>query len=329
MRQAGRYMEEYRKLRSRVPFLELCRNPELCARVAVEARERLGADAAILFSDILLLAEALGLQLSYPRGEGPRLSPRVGSGADVDRLREVDPDELGFVYEAVRLTRQALPPRIPLIGFAGAPFTLAAYLIEGKASRDFARAKAFMYRDPGAWRALMEKLARATSACLRRQVEAGAQAVQLFDSWVGCLSPEDYRKYALPYSRAVLESLPEGVPRIHFGRGTGLLLECLKEAGGTVVGVDYATPLAQARRRLGNTPVQGNLDPAVLLADRRFLRRQARRVLRQGGGAGHIFNLGHGVLPQTPVENAVYLVEVVHEMSWNGEGRTGSHAEAR
>jgi uroporphyrinogen decarboxylase len=317
MRQAGRYMKEYRELRSRVGFLELCRSPELVAEVTVTAAERIGADAAILFADILLIVEPLGLELAFNKGEGPSIAPPVRQAADVDRLREVEPAALGYVYDAVRATRAALNPRTPLIGFCGAPFTVASYLIEGGASRDFAHTKQLMYRDPGAWHALMARAARGLAGYLEGQIEAGAQAVQLFDSWVGCLSPSDYREFVLPHSRAVVQSVRPGVPVLHFGTGTATLLPDMKAAGGDVIGLDWRVELDAGWELLGDdVAVQGNLDPIVLLTDREIIRDRARRILEQAAGRpGHIFNLGHGILPTTPVENVVALIDAVHELS--------------
>jgi uroporphyrinogen decarboxylase len=317
MRQAGRYMREYRELRSRVGFLELCRTPELVAEVTVTAAERIGADAAILFADILLIVEPLGLKLAFTKGEGPSIEPPIRQAADVDRLQEADPVALSYVYDAVRATRAALSPRVPLIGFAGAPFTIASYMIEGAASRNFEETKLFMLRDPGAWNALMARIARGLAGYLNRQIEAGAQAVQLFDSWVGCLSPADYREFVLPHSRAVIQGVRPGVPVIHFGTGTATLLPDMKAAGGDVIGLDWRVELDDGWSLLGpEVGVQGNLDPVVLLADRATIRERARRILAQAGGRpGHIFNLGHGILPQTPVENAIALIDAVHELS--------------
>lgn len=315
MRQAGRYQAWYRDMRARHSFLELCRTPELAAEVTVKAVEDIHPDAAILFADILLIVEALGLPLAFNKGEGPSIETPVRDAAGVEGMREVDPDDLGYVYEAVRLARRDLPRDVPLIGFAGAPFTVASYIIEGGSSRNFDRTKEFMYRDPQLWHELMAKIARGTAAYLRRQVQAGAQALQLFDSWVGAVGPEDYREFVLPHSKAVLAAVPE-VPRIHFGRGTGQLLELMAEAGADVVGVDFATSLEEARRRLGSHPVQGNLEPAVLLSDRDYIRLRARRVLEANAGRpGHVFNLGHGLLPNTPVDHVRFLIETVHELS--------------
>ncbi len=315
MRQAGRYQEWYRGLRAQHYFLDLCKKPELAAEVTVRAVQDIHPDAAILFADILLIVEALGLSLAFNQGEGPSIDQPVRDAVGICALREVDPDDLGYVYEAIRLARRELPADIPLIGFAGAPFTVASYLIEGGASRNFEHTKQFMFRHPEAWHELMGRIARGTAAYLRRQVQAGVQAVQLFDSWVGALGPEDYREFVLPHSRSVLEAVTE-VPRIHFGRGTCALLEPMAQAGADVVGVDFATSLSEARRRLGPTSVQGNLDPAVLLADRTYIRRRVRQVLEANAGrSGHVFNLGHGVLPGTPVENVRFLIDTVHELS--------------
>jgi uroporphyrinogen decarboxylase len=313
MRQAGRYMKEYRDLRARVPFLELCKSPDLVAEVTVSAAERLGVDAAILFADLLLIVEPLGFHLEYSKGDGPSLSPAVRSAADVGRLREVEPGALDYVFEGIRRTRVALRSDLPLLGFAGAPFTLASYLIEGGGSRSYTRTKTFMYSDPGAWRALMEHLARSLAAYVKGQIDAGVQAVQIFDSWVGCLGPHDYREFVLPWSRALFEALPRGIPLIHFGTGTGMLLELMREAGGSVIGLDFHVEIDDAWRRVGyDVGVQGNLDPSVLFAAPAVIRARVDRILAQAAGrSGHIFNLGHGILPDTPYENVTALVEMV------------------
>lgn len=316
MRQAGRYMKEYRELRARVPFLELCKSPDLVAEVTVSAAEKLGVDAAILFADLLLIVEPLGFDLEYEKGEGPQVRPAIRRGSDVDRLREVEPGTLDYVFESIRGTRAALKPGLPLLGFAAAPFTLASYLIEGGGSRSYTRTKAFMYSDPGAWRALMEHLVRNLAAYVYGQIEAGVQAIQIFDTWVGCLGLADYREFVLPWSRALFEALPSDVPLIHFGTGTGMLLESMWEAGGSVIGLDYHVELDDAWQRIGyDVGVQGNLDPSVLFADRKVIRSRVERVLDQAAGRpGHIFNLGHGILPDTPYDSVVALVEMVHEL---------------
>ena len=318
MRQAGRYMKEYRDLRAKVSFLEACKRPDLAAEVTLMPIERLGVDAAILFADILLIVEPLGVGLTFTEGDGPSLPRPVRSGDDVSRLHEVNSAEsLAFVFEAARLARQALPEDIPLIGFAGAPFTLASYVIEGRGSRDYIHTKSLMYRDPGAWHALMELLSRALVGYLNGQIAAGVQAVQLFDSWVGALSPDDYREFVQPYSRQVIDGLTPGVPVIHFGTGTATLLELMGQAGGDVIGLDWRVNLDEGWRRVGyDVGVQGNLDSAVLLAEPDEIRRRVKVVLdRAGGRNGHIFNLGHGILRQTPVEHAVALVQALHELS--------------
>lgn len=317
MRQAGRYMSDYREVRARHSFLELCKNPDLVAEVTVTAQERIGADAAILFADILLIVEPLGLNLEYSHGDGPVISPTVRGSADVDRLREVDPDSLGYVYDAVRATRRALKPEIPLIGFCGAPFTLASYVIEGGGSRNYENTKSLMYRDAGAWHALMDRISRGLIGYVNRQVEAGAQCIQIFDSWVGCLGPEDYREFVLPHARTLIQGITPGVPVIHFGTGTATLLRDMRAAGGDVIGLDWRTELDRGWADVGHDrAVQGNLDPLVLYAEPEYIRRRAAHILHQAGGRpGHIFNLGHGILPKTPVDNVIRLVDYVHELS--------------
>jgi len=317
MRQAGRYLPEYRAIREKTGFLELCRTPDLAAEVTVQTAVRLGVDAAIIFADILLVLDPMGAGLEFTGGDGPAIRHPVRSAADVDRLREVEPGALAYVAEAVKRARAALPAAIPLIGFAGAPFTLASYLIEGGGSRLHARTKAFMLADPGAWRALMEKLGRAVAAYLDAQIDAGADAVQLFDSWVGCLPPSDYRTHVLPHVRELIGAIRPGTPVIHFGTDTAGLLECMRAAGGDVIGLDWRVDLDAAWSRLGHdVAVQGNLDPVALLAPVAEIRRRAAAILGQAAGRpGHIFNLGHGVLPQTPVEHVLALVDAVHELS--------------
>lgn len=318
MRQAGRFMKEYRELRARVPFLELCKNPDLVAEVTVGAARKLGVDAAIIFADLLLIIEPLGLELEYGKGDGPIIRPAFREPGDLDRLRTVNPEEsLGYLYEAIRRTRAALPPDLPLIGFAGAPFTVASYMIEGGASRTFRHTKTLMYRDEGAWRALMERLSCETARYVNAQIRAGVQAVQIFDSWVGCLGPEDYRRFVLPYTRLLLHGITPGTPVIHFGTGTGVFLEEMRDAGGDIIGLDFHVELGQAWDRLGDgVGVQGNLDPAALFADLPFIKTRVQDILdRAAGRPGHIFNLGHGILPETPEENVIALVEMVHELS--------------
>jgi uroporphyrinogen decarboxylase len=316
MRQAGRYMPEYREVRAKTTFLELCKNPQLCAEVMITAVKRLGVDAAIIFSDLLPILEPMGMDLEFAHGEGPVIHNPVREPDEVDRLLELESVEsLDFVMQTVRLTRSGIAEQIPVIGFAGAPFTLASYTIEGGASRSYLHTKTLMYRDEPAWHALMGRLARAVTRYLNAQIEAGAQAVQLFDSWVGCLGPEDYRRYVLPHTKAVIDGIATGVPLINFSTGNPALVPLVAEAGGAVIGVDWRIRLDDAWRAIGDRAIQGNLEPLVLLADRSEIRRRALDVLRQAGGRpGHIFNLGHGVVPQTPVENVISLVEAVHEL---------------
>ncbi len=311
-------MREYREVRSKTTFLELCKTPSFAAEVTVTAAERLGVDAAIIFADILLILEPMGIDLEFAEGEGPVIHNPVRKAADVDRLRELeDPDALQFVYEAISQTRRALKPDIPLIGFSGAPFTLASYLIEGGGSKNYVHTKRLMYDDPGAWHAMLSLISRALPKYLNAQIEAGAQAVQLFDSWVGCLSVDDYRQFVLPHTRDVIHNVSPGVPVLHFGTGTAALLESMREAGGDVIGLDWRVRLDDGWQRVGHdVGVMGNLDPVALFANQELLRTQAQRILDQAGGRnGHIFNLGHGILPETPVENVIALVEMVHEMS--------------
>lgn len=318
MRQAGRYMKEYREVRAQHGFLELCKTPSLAAEVTVTAAERLNVDAAIIFADILLILEPMGTDLEFAHGEGPVIHNPVRNAVDVLRLKEVeDVSALDFVYQAIRETRAALKPDLPLIGFSGAPFTLASYLVEGGGSRNFVLTKSLMYNDKGAWHAMMSLISRALGKYLNAQIDAGAQAVQLFDSWVGCLSPHDYREFVLPHTKSVVDSVRPGVPVIHFGTGTGSLLELMREAGGDVIGLDWRVELDEGWRRVGHdVAIMGNLDPVVLFADQSELRVQAKRIIDQAASRpGHIFNLGHGILPETPVENVIALVEMVHELT--------------
>jgi uroporphyrinogen decarboxylase len=323
MRQAGRYMEEYREVRSKTTFLELCKNPSLCSEVMCTAVKRLGVDAAIIFSDLLPILEPMGFDLEFAQGEGPVIHNPVRESSDVDRVLELESVEsLHFVMETVRQTRADLPDDLPLIGFAGAPFTLASYTIEGGASRNYLHTKTLMYRDEGAWRELMGRFVRAVTKYLNAQIAAGAQCVQLFDSWVGCLGPDDYRRYVLPYVREIISGITPGAPVINFATGNPALLPLLAEglAGrkrAAVIGVDWRIRLDEAWRTVGHDKaVQGNLDPVALLSEPADIRRRAKEILDQAAGRpGHIFNLGHGVLQQTPVENAAALVDAVHELS--------------
>ena len=318
MRQAGRYMAEYRELRKKYSILELAKTPELAAEVTLQPVKAMPVDAAIIFADILLPVEPMGVKLTF--NPGPRLDPAVSTAADVDRLKDFDPAvELKFVPDAIRLAVKKLNG-LPLIGFAGAPFTLASYLIEGGPSAHFVKTKAFMHAQPAAWDKLMRKVRRITADYLRAQVEAGAQAVQLFDSWIGALSPEQYRQFVQPHSAFVLEAAQAlKVPVISFGTGTSGFLEDFADAGGDVIGVDWRIDLPRAFSRLGATrAVQGNLDPVLLMAPKPALKREVERILEQARGRkGFVFNLGHGILPETPVDNVASVVEWVHRSRCN------------
>jgi uroporphyrinogen decarboxylase len=317
MRQAGRYLPEYRAVREQVDFLTLCKTPDLAARVTLQPVDRLGVDAAILFSDILVPVEPMGLSVRFD--PGPELDPPVRSAAGVDALRVHDPEEtVPFVYETIRILRRELEGRVPLIGFGAAPFTLAAYLVEGRGSRSFENVKRLLFEDPALAHRLLDKVSAVLRRYLLAQVRAGAQAIQLFDTWAGILAPSEYREFALRWARKVLSSLEgAGVPRIYFALDSGHLLEEIRECGAEVVGIDWRTGLGEASRRLEDRFVlQGNLDPCVLLASPAVVRTHVRRVLAEGASApGHVFNLGHGILPGTPVECAQALVDAVRESS--------------
>jgi uroporphyrinogen decarboxylase len=317
MRQAGRSLPEYRKVREGISMLESCRRPDLVTEITLQPVRRHNVDAAVLYSDIVVPIAAAGIDLDIVPGTGPVIAEPIRTSADLQRLRPITDEDVSFVAESVRLLVGELG-KTPLIGFAGAPFTLASYLIEGGPSRTYTRTKAMMYADPGLWHALLTRLSGITLAFLRTQIDAGVSAVQLFDSWAGALSEADYREYVLPHSREVLAGLAnEDVPRIHFGVGTAVLLRAMGEAGADVVGVDWRTPLDAATQIIGpGRAVQGNLDPAVLFASWDVVEREARRVLEEGRAApGHVFNLGHGVLPDTNPEILTRLVELVHTAS--------------
>lgn len=318
MRQAGRYQPEYREIRAKVGFKELCRRPDLVAEVTVLPVEQLDVDAAIIFADILLVLEPLGIGFEFVKGDGPTIAEPVRSASQVDRIATaIDIEgELGYVMEGIRTTRRALAGRVPLIGFAGAPFTLASYVIEGGGSRDYHHAKALMLSDEGAWNALMARLTAAVTAYLNAQIAAGAEAVQVFDSWVGALSVADYRRYVQPHMKKLFSGLDRAVPHIHFGTGNPELYLAMREAGGDVIGVDWRVDLGTCWAELGQVGIMGNLDPASLLAPLPVLRARADDVLRSAGGRpGHVFNLGHGVMPEASVAHVRALVDHVHEAS--------------
>ncbi len=318
MRQAGRYMAEYRAIRKKYSLIEICHHPELAAEVTLQPVRVLSVDAAILFADILLPAIPLGVGLEFAKGEGPILHNPVRTIDDVIRLRPVNAEtDLGYVMDAIRILRESLAG-IPLIGFCGAPFTVASYLIEGGSSREFLKTKTMMYSDPRTWHALMSKLSQVLADYLVAQIHAGAQAVQVFDSWVGTLSPQDYEEFILPYSQFVLQTAKnENVPVIHFGTNTTTLLPLMKQAGGDVIGLDWRIPLDDGWARLGqDVAVQGNLDPALLFAPLSELKKRVQDILQRAGGRpGHIFNLGHGILQNTPVDTVKAVVDMVHEYS--------------
>jgi len=318
MRQAGRYMSEYRQLRQSYGILDLIKSPELACEVTMQPINAFDLDAAIIFADILPPLEGMGLALEFVKGEGPVIHNPVRTPADIDALRTPPPEEsLSFTLEAIRLARSELDNRgLPLIGFSGAPFTLAAYAVEGGSSRNFRYAKSLMMGDPVQWDRLMAKLTHVVGYYLLAQAQAGAQVLQLFDSWVGALSPEDYRRLVMPYSQKAIEiARAAGVPIIHFGTNTNGMLELIRDAGGDIIGVDWRIDLDTAWERLGSdVAIQGNLDPIALFAPWPDLRQRAQKVLDQAGRRpGHIFNLGHGILPETPVDNVRRLVDFVHE----------------
>jgi uroporphyrinogen decarboxylase len=318
MRQAGRYMAEYRALREQYSILEIIKAPELACQVTMQPIHAFDLDAAIIFADILPPLEGMGLSLEFVGGEGPVLHNPVRSAADVDRLRVLPPQEtLAFTLDAIRLARAQLDPLgLPLIGFSGAPFTLAAYAVEGRGSRNHEQVKGLMMAEPETWHQLMEKLAQVVGEYLKAQAEAGAHVLQLFDSWVGALSPTDYRTHVQPYSHRAIEIASQaGVPIIHFGTGTSGFLEDIREAGGDAIGVDWRIDLATAWEQIGpGVAVQGNLDPIALLAPWEALQARAKAVLDEAAGRhGHIFNLGHGILKTTPPDNVKRLAEFVHD----------------
>jgi len=323
MRQAGRYMAEYRALRQRYSLLDICRAPDLATTVTLQPVQRIEVDAAILFSDLLLPLEPMGLPFDFIKGEGPQIERPINDAADIDRLTLFEPREsLGHVLQAIKQIQVELAGRVPLIGFAGAPFTLASYAIEGGHSNHFAKTKALMYGHPDAWHRLCEKLSSVVADYLVAQIEAGVDAVQVFDSWVGTLSESDYREFALPHTRRIFEAVGTRVPTIHFGTGTATILDSLRDAGGDVIGVDWRMPLDAAWDLIGDGhAVQGNLDPTLLLGPPTRMFRQTDDILaRVNGRPGHIFNLGHGILPSTPVEHVQMLAQYVHSASRRGRG---------
>jgi len=318
MRQAGRYLKEYRALRKKYSFLEMCKNPEIAAQVTLQPIERFKLDAAIIFSDILIPLEPMGVEFEFAKGEGPVFHHPVREMKDIEKLKVIEPEEeISFLIKAIRIVRKELDGKLPLIGFSGAPFTLGSYIIEGGHSKNYVLTKGLMYQNQPAWDALMEKISEVLIRYINAQVGAGAQAIQLFDSWVGSLSPADYEKYVLPYSKKVIDGMIKGVPLIHFAITSSTLLEKMKQAGGAVIGVDWRVNLGEAWARLGyDVAIQGNLDPVILLSSPDLIEKEVKRILHEAGSRpGHVFNLGHGILPNTPVDNVAALVDVVHEYS--------------
>jgi len=318
MRQAGRYMKEYRALRKKYSFLEMCKNPEVAAQVTLQPIDKFKLDAAIIFSDILIPLEPMGVEFEFAKGEGPVFHRPVREMKDVERLKIIEPEEeIPFLMESIRIVRRELEGKIPLIGFSGAPFTLASYMIEGGHSRNYTLTKGLMYQNRPAWDLLMKKISEVLIRYFNAQVRAGVQALQIFDSWVGCLTPDDYEEYVLPYSKRVMDGVDKSVPLIHFATSSSTLLERMKQAGGNVIGVDWRVNLGEAWARIGyDVGIQGNLDPVVLFGPVDLIKKEVKRILDQAEGRpGHIFNLGHGILPNTPIEHVAALVEMVHEYS--------------
>jgi len=318
MRQAGRYMKEYRALRKKYSFLEMCKNPELAAQVTLQPIEKFKLDAAIIFSDILIPLEPMGVEFEFAKGEGPVFHHPLRERKEAEKLRLFEPEEeIPYLMKAIQIVRRELEGKIPLIGFCGAPFTLASYIIEGGHSKNYILTKSMMYQDRPTWDVLMEKISSVLIQYLNAQIRAGVQAVQVFDSWVGCLSPADYEEFVLPYSQKVINGVDPSVPLIHFATSNATLLELMKRAGGNVIGVDWRIDIRKAWERLGyDVAIQGNLDPVVLFGSVGLIEREVKRILdRVEGRPGHIFNLGHGILPHTPVDHVAALVDMVHEYS--------------
>ncbi|NIS59279.1 MAG: uroporphyrinogen decarboxylase [Proteobacteria bacterium] len=318
MRQAGRYMKEYRALKAKYSFLEMCKTPELATQITLMPVDQVGVDGAIIFADILLPLEGMGIDLRFSEVGGPKIHNPVRSERDIEKLRIIDPDEdVPFLLEAIRQVRRELEGRLPLIGFSGAPFTLASYLIEGGYSKNFIRTKKLMYQNPRSWQMLMDKLVSVVVLYVRGQIGAGVQAFQLFDSWVGCLGPTDYETFVLPYSQRIFQELGDEVPSIHFATNSSTLLPLMRQAGGDVIGVDWRIHLGEAWEKIGyDAGIQGNLDPTVLFAPPQRIREAVRAILNAAENRpGHIFNLGHGVLPETPIDHVRLMVDAVHEMS--------------
>jgi uroporphyrinogen decarboxylase len=318
MRQAGRYLEEYRAVRATHSFIEVCKTPELVVEITLQPIRRFELDAAIIFADILLPLEKMGIDFEFTKGDGPQINNTVRTRADVEKMRAINPrEEMTYLMDAIRMVTRELNGTVPLIGFSGAPFTLASYIIEGGGSRNYVFTKSMMYREPNTWHLLMEKLTDMVIVYLKDQINAGVQAVQVFDSWVGCLSSADYREFVLPHQKRLMSCLDPSVPHIHFAFGASHLLPLIREAGGDVFGLDWRTEIDAAWKRLNYEPgVQGNIDPVALYGSREYIKRRVTDILDQVGNRnGHIFNLGHGILPTTPTDNVKYMIDLVHELS--------------
>ncbi|MCL4873521.1 uroporphyrinogen decarboxylase [bacterium] len=319
MRQAGRYMKEYMAIREKHSFLEMCRNPEIAAEVTLQPIKAFDLDAAIIFADILLPLDGMGINLEFAKNEGPVISNPVRTRKDIDAVRVINPEEhVPYLLKAIKLVKTELNGKVPLIGFSGAPFTLASYIIEGEGSKNYINTKKLMYSDPEGWKALMEKISDVIIVYLEAQIEAGVDAVQLFDSWVGCLGPDDYKNYAMPYSKRIIETVrKKGVPFINFSTNTGTYLDLIAKTGGDVVGVDWKVRLDEAWQTIGHDKaIQGNLDPVVLFGPASEIKKRVKEILDMAGGRpGHIFNLGHGIILGTPVDNVRAVIDSVHELS--------------
>lgn len=318
MRQAGRYMKEYMAIKEKYSFIEMCKAPEIACEVTMQPIKAFDLDAAIIFADILLPLEGMGIGFSFEKNMGPKIHNPVRSRKDVEAIRIITPEEhVPYLMEGIKLVRKELNGSLPLIGFSGAPFTLASYIIEGGGSKNYVHAKTIMYGDPDSWHLLMGKITENVIVYLKAQIEAGVEAVQLFDSWAGCLGPEEYREFVLPYTKKVIDAVSGPVPFINFSTGTGTYLELIASAGGDVVGLDWKVNLDEGWKRVGHDrAVQGNLDPTILFTTRAEIKKRAKEVLdRAGGRPGHIFNLGHGIIVGTPVDNVKYLIDIVHELS--------------
>ncbi|MHB9097450.1 MAG: uroporphyrinogen decarboxylase [Syntrophales bacterium] len=318
MRQAGRYLDEYRAVRAKHSFIEVCKTPELAAELTMQPVRRFEIDAAIIFADILLPLEKMGIDFEFTKDEGPRINNTVRTLKDVEKMRAINPmEEMAYLMDAIRMVKRELNGKVPLIGFSGAPFTLASYLTEGGGSRNYVFTKTMMYQEPDTWHLMMEKLTDMVAVYLNDQIKAGVQAVQVFDSWVGCLSSADYREFVLRHQKRLMASLDSSVPHIHFAFGASHLLPLIKEAGGDVLGLDWRMDIDAAWKVLNHEPgIQGNLDPVALYGSREYIKRRVAEILaRVGNRSGHIFNLGHGILPTVPPDSAKYMIDLVHELS--------------